>query len=165
MSHENPCLIHWGNDWHPLCRLCLALAWAGHGDGDRCYGRVDRRRDRREYDGATVPADGEREFFNSMISNMDPTLPAPFPEHADELTQASIPYYMQQPYSGDEETFFGGHISHPSSDLTRPQTSFHGRGWAKISVTEHLEVEGPPTRGVLRTWRPAADSAHPARVP
>ncbi|GCE32086.1 hypothetical protein KDA_75700 [Dictyobacter alpinus] len=89
---------------------------------------------------------GKEHFFNSMVSNIDPTLPPPFPEMADELTQAAVPYHMQEPYSDEEENLFGGRIprTHPGF--------YSGKQQGHITtITEHpqQELSGPDVRGAL----------------
>ena len=92
---------------------------------------------------------GKENFFNTMVNNMDPTLPAPYPEMADELTQASIPYHMQEPYSDDEQALFGGRIpqTNPGMYAAQPQS--------RITITEQQqELAGPDVRGVLAAGAP-----------
>ena len=147
MSHENPLLyivglvavlfvgyllIATGMDMGLVIFVIIALIAAGIG-GNMLLQRYRKM--------------GKEHFLNGMVSRMDPTLPAPYPDHADELTQASIPYHMQHPYSHEEETLFGAHI--PS---TNPPSrgSFTQGQLGRVSITEaNLEVEGSDVRGVL----------------
>lgn len=100
---------------------------------------------------------GKENFFNSMVSNIDPTLPPPYPEVADELTQATVPYHMQEPYSTEEENLFGGRIPQNNHLAQQPERlpqinsgMYNTQQPGRITVTEQQqELGGPDIHGVL----------------
>jgi hypothetical protein len=96
---------------------------------------------------------GRESFLNSAVNRMDPTLPAPFPEHADPLSQASIPYHMQRPYHQEEEMLFGGPLptnqDYSGQFPTTPPGSTGLSAPSRPGQVTVTEIPGPEVRGVL----------------
>lgn len=94
---------------------------------------------------------GKHAFYNKMIKGMDPTLPLPYPELADQVEQTIHPYHMQQPFNQYDEAVFGGALP----QQMRPDNyQDYMTGSAIGSRTVHEEIAGPAIHGTLAQGAP-----------
>ena len=149
MSHENPFLyiggliallvigyglLAAGLDMGVVIMLIIALIAAGIG-GSMIMQRYKRM--------------GKHAFYNKMISGMDPSLPLPFPEHANEIEQTISPYHFQGQFDQYDEAIFGGTLSPSRPGNFNDYMTYSAAG--SVSVNE--QITGPDIRGNLPQGR------------